>query len=152
MITGFFPWWRKTLHNIYPGQGYSLGGRYIIVRVYNQESLHECKYRGFTTRCKPLATLYNWKIRLCQKTSICPEYSSMAESVNWPQPNWAGFSVTEEKPEERKTQKQVATEGGCSKDLAKYLRGVNLTFVDVQGFQTSSSHWRQKGFSYEYWK
>ena len=34
--------------------------------------------------------------------------------------------------------KQAATEGGCSKCLAKHLKGGNSAFGDVHGFHTQS--------------
>lgn len=40
-------------------QEHSRGGRHIIVRIHNQDTVHECKYRVF--RCKPLLKLKNKK-------------------------------------------------------------------------------------------
>jgi len=65
---------------------------------------------------------------------------SMAKSVTCSQPNRACFSLTEDKTEGRKTHKQAAAEGSCSKGLAKHLKGGNSAFGHVHGFQTSGSH------------
>ena len=59
----------------------------------------------------------------------------MANSVSWPQLNWACFSLTEDKTEGRETHRQAATEGGCSKDLTKHLKGGNSAFADIYELQ-----------------
>ena len=46
------------------------------------------------------------------------------------------FSLTQDKAEGGKTQKQAAAaEGGCSKGLAKHLKGENSAFDGVHGFR-----------------
>ena len=69
------------------------------------------------------------------------EYSSMARSVTWTQPNSASFAHTEDKTEGRKNYKQVAAEGSCSKGISR-----EEAFGNVHGFQTSGSHWLQRIF------
>ena len=51
------------------------------------------------------------------------EYSSMAKSVAWSQPNGV-----EDKTDSRKANKPAVTEGGCSEVLAKHLQGGNSEF------------------------
>ena len=63
----------------------------------------------------------------------------MTKSVIWPQHNWTCLSLTENKTEGRKTHKQAATEGNCTKDLEKHLKRENTAFGDVHGFMTSDS-------------
>ena len=58
----YFPGEEKPLHNSWPDQEHSPGGRCMCVKVNNQEKTSE--YRGFTTRCKPLVSLKNRKTRL----------------------------------------------------------------------------------------
>ena len=62
IIAEFYPWLRKTLHNIQPGQEYSQGGKYIIINVQTQEMPSSIN-RDFTMRCKPLVTDKNTKAR-----------------------------------------------------------------------------------------
>ncbi len=38
MITEFFPWWKKTLNNIYPCQDYSGEDKHVNLKVNNQET------------------------------------------------------------------------------------------------------------------
>ncbi len=48
------------------------------------------------------------------------EYSAMAMSISWFQPDWACISLAEDKTKGRKTHKQTTTEVSCSKGLAKH--------------------------------
>ncbi len=64
MTEEFFPGEENTLHNSWPDQEHSPGGRCMCVKVNNQEKTHQSEYRGFTTRCKPLVSLKNRKARL----------------------------------------------------------------------------------------
>ena len=57
--------------------------------------------------------------------------------------------ITEDKTEGRKTHKQVATEGSCSKVLTKHLKGGKSVFGDVYGLQRVIDC---KGFSSIYYK
>ena len=76
-------------------------------------------------------------------TQVLLKAQKKAELVTWPQPNWACFSLTEDKTEGRKTHKQTRTQVGCSKGLAKHLKAGNSPFG---GFQASGSHWLQRIF------
>ena len=60
----YFPGEEKPLHNSWPDQEHSPGGRCMCVKVNIKRRLHQSEYRGFTTRCKPLVSLKNRKIRL----------------------------------------------------------------------------------------
>ncbi len=64
MTEEFFPGEENTLHNSWPDQEHSPGGRCMCVKVNNQEKTSPSEYRGFTTRCKPLVSLKNRKARL----------------------------------------------------------------------------------------
>ncbi len=64
------------------------------------------------------------------------EYSAMAKSISWFQPDWACISLAEDKTKDRKTQKQTTTEVSCSKGLAKHHKGVNSVSGDAHEFQT----------------
>ncbi len=59
-----FPGEENTLHNSWPDQEHSPGGRCMCVKVTIKRRLHQSEYRGFTTRCKPLVSLKNRKARL----------------------------------------------------------------------------------------
>ncbi len=48
------------------------------------------------------------------------EYSAMAKSISWSQPDWACISLAEDKTKGRKTRKQTTTEVSCSKGLEKH--------------------------------
>ncbi len=64
------------------------------------------------------------------------DYSSMAKSISWSQPDWACISLAENKTKGRKTHKQTTTEVSCSKRQAKHHKGGNPGFGDVHEFQT----------------
>ena len=49
-------------------------------------------------------------------------------------------------PRNRKTQKQAAAEGSCSRGLAKHLKGGNSACGDVYEFHTSGSDYTAKDF------
>ncbi len=55
---------KNTLHNSWPDQEHSPGGRCIVSKSTIKRRLHQSEYRGFTTRCKPLVSLKNRKARL----------------------------------------------------------------------------------------
>ena len=57
-----FPGEEKPLHNSWPDQEHSPGGRCMCVSQQSREDQNE--YRGFTTRCKPLVSLKIRKTRL----------------------------------------------------------------------------------------
>ncbi len=59
-----FPGEENTLHNSWPDQEHSPGGRCMCVKSTIKRRLHQSEYRGFTTRCKPLVSLKNRKARL----------------------------------------------------------------------------------------
>ncbi len=63
------------------------------------------------------------------------EYSAMAKSISWSQPDWA-IPLAEDKTKGRKTHKHTTTEVGWSKGLAKHHKGGNPIFGDVHEFQT----------------
>ncbi len=52
---------KKPLHNINRNQEYSGTS---LSKSTIKRCLHECKHRGFTTRCKPLVTFKHRKARL----------------------------------------------------------------------------------------
>ncbi len=64
------------------------------------------------------------------------EYSAMAKSISWSQPDWSCISLAEDKTKSRKTHKQTKTKVSCSKGLLKHHRGGNPVFSDVHEFQT----------------
>ncbi len=64
------------------------------------------------------------------------DYSAMAKSISWSQPDWACISLAEDKTKGRKTHKQTTTEVSCRKGLAKHHKGGNPVSGDVHDFQT----------------
>ncbi len=64
------------------------------------------------------------------------EYSAMAKSISWSQPDRACIALTEDKTKGRKTLKQATTEVSCTKGLAKHHKGENQVSGDVHDFQT----------------
>ncbi len=64
------------------------------------------------------------------------EYSAIAKSISWSQPDWACISLANDKTKGRKTHKQTTTEVSCSKDLTKHHRGGNPVSCDVHELQT----------------
>ncbi len=73
------------------------------------------------------------------------EYSAMAKSISWSQPDWACISLVEDKTKGRKTHKQTITEVSCSKGLAKNHKEGNPISGEVREFQAQG-----KGFSTKY--
>ena len=65
------------------------------------------------------------------------EYSSMAKSVIYPQPNRDFFSVTWDKTEGRKSHKRAATEGDYREVVAEHLKKRNKNLVISMGSRTS---------------
>ncbi len=63
-------------------------------------------------------------------------YSAMAKSISWSQPNWVCISLAEDKTKGRKTHEQTTTQVSSSKDLAKHHKGGNPVFGDVHELQT----------------
>ncbi len=64
------------------------------------------------------------------------EYSAMAKSISWSQPDRACIALAEDKTKGRKTLKQTTTEVSYSKGLAKHHKGGNQVSGDVHDFQT----------------
>ncbi len=63
-------------------------------------------------------------------------YSAMAKSISWSQPDWACISLAEDKlKKERPTNKQQL-KSAASKGLAKHHKGGNPVFGDVHELQT----------------
>lgn len=89
-------------------------------------------------------------------TNNYPEYMSktvqeLSKANKWnvpkrkvSQPKWACFLLTADKTKGRRTHKQAASEGGCTKGLPKHLKGGNPAFGDIYRFQTSGGHWPGK--------
>ncbi len=53
------------------------------------------------------------------------EYSALAKSISWFQPDWDCILLSEDKTKGRKTYKQTITEVSCSKGLGKHHKGGN---------------------------
>ncbi len=76
------------------------------------------------------------------------EYSALAKSISWFQPNWACISLVEDKTKGRKTHKQTQTISAYSAEImkivsaniylvvSKYILGPNSVYVYVQYIYT----------------
>ncbi len=63
------------------------------------------------------------------------EYSAMAKSITWSQPEWACISLVEDKTNGRKNHKQTTTETSCSKGLESLHKGGSPVIGDSHEFQ-----------------